>query len=209
MLVTRLLLVRHGETAWNAAGRFQGHTDVRLSPHGRQQAAALARLLAAEPVHVVYASDLQRAWETALILAAPSGLLVQQEPRLREITFGQWEGLTLADLQQHHATALVAWRADPMQVAPPGGETLAQVSSRVHAVLASLIATGQEHTVALVAHGGSLRVLLCLALGLPPQAYRQFSLAPGSLSELYIDQQDAVLTRLNDTHHLSGVGHGS
>jgi broad specificity phosphatase PhoE len=75
--------------------------------------------------------------------------------------------------------------------------------------MAHLAATGQEHTVVLVAHGGSLRVLLCLALGLSPQAYRQFSLAPGSLSELYIDGQDAILTRLNDTHHLSGVGHGS
>jgi alpha-ribazole phosphatase len=207
--MTRLLLVRHGETAWNAAGRLQGHTDVPLSPHGRQQAATLARLLAAESVQAVYASDLQRAWETALILAVPTGLQVQHEPRLREITFGHWEGLTLADLQQHHATALAAWRADPMQVAPPGGETLAQVSSRVQAVMAPLAATGQEHTVVLVAHGGSLRVLLCLALGLPPQAYRQFSLAPGSLSELYMDGQDAVLTRLNDTHHLSGVSHGS
>jgi alpha-ribazole phosphatase len=157
----------------------------------------------------MYASDLQRAWATALLLAAPSGLQVQQEPRLREITFGHWEGLTLVEIEQRHAMALVAWRADPMQVAPPGGETLTQVSSRVQAVLASLAATGQEHTVVLVAHGGSLRVLLCLALGLSPRAYRQFALAPGSLSELYIDGQDAVLTRLNDTHHLSGVGHGS
>ena len=207
--MTRLLLVRHGETAWNAAGRFQGHMDVPLSPHGRQQAAALARTLAAEPVHAVYASDLQRTWETALILAAPAGLQVQQEPRLREITFGHWEGLTLAEIEQHHATALAAWRADPMQVAPPGGETLAQVTNRVQAAMAHLVAIGQEYTVVLVAHGGSLRVLLCLALGLPPRAYRQFALAPGSLSELYIDQQDAVLTRLNDTHHLSGVGHDS
>jgi alpha-ribazole phosphatase len=206
----RLLLVRHGETVWNAEARLQGRTDLPLSPLGRQQASALAGVVVTETVHALYASDLRRAWETAEILADPLGLQVQPEPRWREMAFGDWEGLTFAEIQQRDAAALAAWQADPMRIAPPGGETLAQVSERVGAALAGLIATCQERTAVLVAHGGPLRVLLCLALGLPPQAHwRQFMLTPGSLSELYLEAQGAVLMRLNDTHHLTGTANGS
>jgi phosphoserine phosphatase len=201
--MVRLFCVRHGETAWNAAGRFQGQTDVPLSPRGKQQAEALARVLAQETVHAVYASDLQRTRQTAQLLATPLALPVQHEPQWREMTFGRWEGLTLEEIAQRDAEALAAWRADPMAVAPPGGETLKQVTDRVSAALAFLVSAEQEHTVVLVAHGGTLRVLLCLALGLSPQAYRRFMLAPGSLSELYLDAPHPVLTRLNDTHHFT------
>jgi hypothetical protein len=131
----RLLLIRHGETAWNAEGRLQGQADPPLSPRGRQQARALAHVVAAETVHAVYASDLRRAWETACILAAPLGLQVQQEPRWREMAFGYWEGLTLAQIRQRNAAALVAWQADAVRVAPPGGETLTQVTERVKTAL--------------------------------------------------------------------------
>ena len=204
----RLLLVRHGETPWNAEGRWQGQTDVPLSPRGRCQAAALARVLAADTVHALYASDLWRARETALILAKPLGLPVHTEPRLREMAFGHWEGLTYDEIEQRDAKTLTAWYADPLQVAPPGGETLAQVSERVQAVLTCLVSFCQEHTAVLVAHGGPLRVLLCLALGLPPQAHWQFVLAPGSLTELRIEAQGTVLWRLNETQHLTGRNHG-
>lgn len=203
--MVRLLLVRHGETAWNAAGRLQGQTDLPLSPLGRQQASALAGVVAAETVHALYTSDLRRAWETAQILADPLGLQVQPEPRWREMAFGHWEGLTFAQVQQRDAAALAAWQADPMRVAPPGGETLTQVTDRVRTALDCLVSTCQERTAALVAHGGPLRVLLCLALGLPPQSHWQFMLAPSSLSELRLDAQGAVLMRLNDTHHLTAT----
>jgi broad specificity phosphatase PhoE len=132
---------------------------------------------------------------------------VQKESGWREMAFGCWEGLTVAEIQQHYAEALVAWQTDPVQVAPPGGETLAQVTDRIRAVLARLVHASQEHTAILAAHGGPLRVLLCLALGLPPRAHWRFMLVPGSLSELYIHTQGAVLMRLNETHHLSEVDH--
>ena len=201
----RLLLVRHGETAWNAEQRYQGQSDVPLSQRGHEQAAALARVLTAETIHALYASDLQRAWATALAVATPLGLPVHKEPRLREITFGQWEGMTTAEIQARDAETLALWRTDPARIAPPGGETLQQVATRVRAAFDSLIATYQEQTIMLVAHSGTLRVLLCLALGFPVQAYRRFALNPTSLSELYISDQGAVLTRLNDTRHLTEV----
>ena len=122
--MVRLLLIRHAATAWTAQGRFQGQTDIPLSPHGRRQATALAQRLMAETLHMLYASDLQRAWETAQAIAAPHALHVHAEPRLREIAFGRWEGLTYAEMQQQDAQSLAAWERDQLHSAPPGGETL-------------------------------------------------------------------------------------
>jgi len=198
----RLLLVRHAATAWTAQERFQGQTDVPLSRHGHRQVAALAQRLRAETIHALYASDLQRAWETAQAIATPHVLGVQPEPRLREMAFGRWEGLTYAEIQQRDAPGLAAWERDQLHIAPPGGETLLQMSERVRAVYTSVVSAGQDKTVGLVAHGGPLQVLLCLALGLPPQAYWQFAMAPASLSELCVYEQGAILISLNDTHHL-------
>ena len=198
----RLLLIRHAATAWTAQGRFQGQTDIPLSPHGRRQASALAQRLMAETLHMLYASDLQRAWETARAIAAPHALPVHAEPRLREMAFGCWEGLTYAEMQQQDAQRLAAWERDQLHSAPPGGETLLHMTERIRAAYADVLAAGQEKTVGLVAHGGPLQLLLCLALGLPPQAYWQFAVSPASLSELCVYEQGAILTRLNDTYHL-------
>ena len=200
--MVRLLLVRHAATAWTAQGRFQGQTDVPLSRHGQRQVAGLARRLRAETIHALYASDLQRAWETAQAIATPHALGVQSEPRLREMAFGRWEGLTYAEMQQRDAPRLAAWERDQLHMAPPEGETLLHMSARVRAAYMSIVTAGQDKTVGLVAHGGPLQVLLCLALGLPPQAYWQFAMAPASLSELCVYEQGAILTSLNDTHHL-------
>lgn len=206
--MVRLLLIRHAATAWTAQGRFQGQTDVPLSSHGRRQVAALAQRLVTETLHRLYASDLQRAWETAQAIATPHALRVQAEPRLREMAFGHWEGLTYAEIQQRDAPALAAWERDQLHIAPPGGETLLQMAERVRAAYASIVAAGQDQTVGVIAHGGSLQLLLCLVLGLSPQSYWQFAIAPASRSELCVYEPGAILTRLNDTHHLDGVDDG-
>lgn len=200
--MVRLLLIRHAATAWTAQRRFQGQTDVPLSAHGHRQVTGLVQRLRTETIHTLYASDLQRAWDTARAIAAVHALGVQPEPRLREIAFGGWEGLTYAEIQQRDAPRLAAWERDPLHMAPPQGETLLHMSERVRAASMSVVATNQGKTVGLVAHGGPLQVLLCLALGLPPQAYWQFAMAPASLSALCVYEQGAILTSLNDTHHL-------
>jgi alpha-ribazole phosphatase len=203
----RLLLIRHGETDWNAASRFQGQYNVPLNPRGRQQAAALAERLVGETIQALYASDLQRAWETAQPIAAGAGLAATREPRCREMSFGDWEGLTYGDIERRNPDALRAWQADPSRFPPPQGETLTQVVNRVREAYGDLLRRHAAHTVALVAHGGPLRLLLCLALGLPHRRHWQWRLDPGSLSELYVDDQGAVLMRLNDTHHLDAASH--
>jgi alpha-ribazole phosphatase len=200
--MVRLLLIRHAATAWTAQGRFQGQTDIPLSAHGWRQVTALVQRLRAETLHMLYASDLQRAWETARAIAAPHVLHVHAEPRLREMAFGRWEGLTYAEMQEQDAQSLAAWECDQLHSAPPGGETLLHMTQRVKAAYVDILAAGQDQTVGLVAHGGPLQLLLCLALGLSPQAYWQFAVSPASLSELCVYEQGAILTRLNDTHHL-------
>jgi alpha-ribazole phosphatase len=204
----RLLLVSHGVTAWNVQGRYQGHTDVPLSPTGRRQAALLRRRLAGEPLDGAYASDLSRARDTAAAIAGDRGLPVEPDARLRELHFGGWEGRTYDEVRQSDPQALAAWEEDPVNVAPPGGEALAQMAERLRTFLADLAgAPNPDEKVLVVAHRGALQVLACLALGLPPQARRRLRLEPASLSELSLHPGGAVLECWNDTHHLREVAH--
>ena len=207
--MVRLILARHGETAWNAEGRYQGQADVPLDEMGRRQAAALAQRLGGEELDAIYASDLQRAWKTAEIVAKPHHLAVYCEPRLREIHFGAWDGLTYGEIEQRYPQALSAWEADPLSAGPPGGENLRRVTARVQAALDDIAGVHQDQTVLLIAHGGSLQVLLCLALGLIPRARWQFHLDAASLSELRLYEEGAVLVRLNDACHLAALGNES
>jgi alpha-ribazole phosphatase len=199
----RLLLVQHAETAWNVEGRYQGHTDIPLNERGRSQAARLPARLAAEAIHAAFASDLRRAWDTAAAIANVRNLSLSPEPRLRELCFGSWEGLRYAQIRQADAAALDAWEVDPENVAPPGGETLANLAARLRSFLDELRRRQSSgETVLLAAHRGSLRVLLCLALGLPPAALWRFRLDAASVSVLELHPETAVLTLFNDTHHL-------
>jgi broad specificity phosphatase PhoE len=197
--MVRLLLVPHALTDWNEAGRFQGHADRPLSATGQQQTIWLAERLACVPIEVAYASDLKRASDTAATIAAA-----------RQLNFGAWEGLTYKELRNDHREALTAWEADALRTAPPGGETLGELAGRVSSFLAELThETEQERRILVVAHRGSLQVLLCLALGLVPQARWHFRLEPASLSELELHPRGAVLVHLNDTYHLREAGHAS
>src|SRR5262245_34226909 len=127
MKVTRFLLVRHGETDWNATGRIQGHSDTPLNAVGREQARRVALRLAREPVRAVYSSDLARAFETATIIGQPLGLTVVTSARLRERQYGAWEGLTAAEIQTRYPEQFAQWRARSTDFAPPRGETITQL----------------------------------------------------------------------------------
>jgi broad specificity phosphatase PhoE len=204
----RLLLARHAPTDWNGKDRYQGHEDIALGPTGRQLAALLAERLGGERIDEIHTSDLRRAWQTASAVSDTRRLPLRSDPRLRELHFGIWQGLTYDEVRQAYPEVLAAWEADALRVAPPGGETLAQLASRVGGFLGGLTAEATlDQTVLVVAHKGSLQVLLCLALGLPPQARWQFRLEPAALSELNLYPEGAILNFLNDTHHLREVAH--
>jgi len=204
----RLLFARHAPTDWNGMGRYLGHSDIPLGRAGHLQAALLAQRLDAERIHEVHVSDLRRARETASAVICSRHLAMRSDSRLRELHFGEWEGLTREEVRQGSPEALTAWEADTLRTSPPGGETLAQLVDRVGAFLATLTKDAAlDRTVFVVGHKGSLQVLLCLALGLPPESRWKFCLEPASLSELNLYAEGAVLNFLNDTHHLREVAH--
>lgn len=162
-----LVLVRHGETAWNREGRFQGHTDISLSETGRGQARALrARLEASHPhlfddlATAVMTSDLQRARETAEIAFGMAGRTLHVRPELREICYGAFEGLTRREIDERFPGAMAAWLAGDNAYAVSGGESRAEVHTRVHGAVHGFLAAAPQRHVVIVAHGGVMRQLL-------------------------------------------------
>jgi alpha-ribazole phosphatase len=209
-----LTLVRHGQTAWNATGRFMGQTDVPLDETGLRQAQAVARRLDNTRPDAIYASDLKRAKQTAEAIQAAIAEAIHPasppeiipEPRLRELYFGEWQGLVYDQIQTRYPAALAAWEADMLNCAPAGGETLIQLAGRVQEAYAEIIAAHPEGTVLLVAHGGALQALLCLALGVPIERYWQLELKNTSICELHVYPAGAILHMFNDTCHLEETG---
>ncbi len=200
----KLFLVRHGQTDWNLTQRFQGHSDVPLNQVGHQQAMALKDRLSAQSVDCIYSSDLQRASETARVISN-GRIEMRTDPRLREISFGVWEGLTYNEIKEKYPEALAAWESDLYQNSPTNGETLEQLERRVRSVLNELCEKHKDQTVLVVAHGGVLQTLLCFVLDLSPAKYWQFRISPASLSEISFYPAGAIVNLLNDVSHLAEI----
>lgn len=168
--VRRLFLWRHGQTAWNAEQRFQGHADVPLDAEGLAQARAAAALLAAEGPDLIVTSDLSRASQTARLLARETGLPVRVDPRLRETGLGGWEGLTGPEIEAAFPAEWARWRAGEV-VRRGGGELRTEVAARALAAVADL----DGEVAVMVTHGGTAKVLLVGLLGLPEDLARAFA----------------------------------
>ncbi len=199
---TKVILLRHGQTDWNSGKRYQGHSDVPLNETGRRQAAKLGRRLAGLPLKAVYSSDLTRAVQTAEAVALQHGLKVLERPAFRELNFGLWEGLSYEQIVSGWPLWLSAMYARPSIGYAPRGESFPQVRRRALAGLRACIAAHPAELIAIVSHGGTLRTILCEALGKP-------------LDELWSLRQDATalnvltcgaawqLEVINDTAHLA------
>jgi ribonuclease H / adenosylcobalamin/alpha-ribazole phosphatase len=180
----RLVLARHGEVDANREMRYLGRGDPGLNSTGVGQAEALATTLAELRIDAVIASPMIRTRTTAEAIAGRLGLSVRTELRLREMDFGEWEGLTRADivgLGDDAARKLLSWERDP-SMAPPQGESMAAVQARAVDVVMELTRTMPGRTIALVSHVGPLKALLCTALGLPLMATRRIFLDPATVS---------------------------
>jgi probable phosphoglycerate mutase len=162
--VTTLLLVRHGETDWNRDGRWQGGSDTRLNDLGREQAEALAEQLDGD-IGVVYSSDLARARETAEIVARKLGLEVRVDARLRERSFGSWEGLTTAEIEERFTESHRRWR-EGKGAGADDAEAFEDFAARVNDFLADVLRLHPGEEVLVISHGGSIRVIHALAAGL-------------------------------------------
>ncbi len=201
----RLVVVRHAETEWNRARRYQGWQDTPLSELGRAQAEAAGRLLAAQKLAAVWSSPLERARETAAAIAAPHGLAVREEPAFREMRFGEWEGLTRDEVSARFPKEYQVWADTPHLVAVPGAETLAEVRARVLAGLGNLRAAHDGETVCLVAHGISIRLLILEALGLGLDRLWSLQVSSSGISELEFRDDWAAVHRMNTLVHLERI----
>ncbi|MGB9792453.1 MAG: alpha-ribazole phosphatase [Thermacetogeniaceae bacterium] len=199
--MTRIYLVRHGETLWNNAARYQGHTDIELSETGRKQAYALAKRLANENIDAIYASDLRRALETASILAVPHKLPVQALPELREINFGVWEGLTFEEIKTKYQDLAERWHNLPATVRIPGGETFEEVKERAYNTILKLVQKHDPGTIIVVTHGGTIRAIICALLGIDLNHAFRIRQDNGSLNIIEFYENWGVLCLLNDTTH--------
>ena len=201
----RWFLVRHGETDWNAAGRAQGQAQVPLNATGRAQAQALAARLRPLRFSAAYASDLRRVTETAAPILHGRELPLVTLPALREKSFGEWEGMTFAEMEARYPERYAELFSDGGSFAPPGGESDRQLLRRVGAAVDRLReAHGHERgNLLLVAHGGSLCAAIVRLLELSAASMWRFRLDNGGLSAvtLYADG-GAALDLLNDTSHL-------
>ena len=154
------VLIRHAESAWNAAGRWQGHADPPLTPRGRRQAARLAGALAGQGIEVLVASDLARAAETARVLGAALGLEAFPDPRFRELDVGAWTGLRREEIARRDPARLARFDAGDADVAAGGAESRRAIRRRVRAAAAALAAAHPGRRIALVTHLGVIRALL-------------------------------------------------
>ncbi|MCI0415034.1 histidine phosphatase family protein [bacterium] len=163
--MARFILIRHGETDWNLEGRYQGQSDVPLNERGRRQSEELAVTLRESMISNIYCSDLIRASESAEILSRALGLVKQEDPRLREIHLGSWEGMLFAEIQAKYSELLKMRKLDPRTVSAPGGETLEQVRVRVMASVTDILERHPNETSAIVSHGLPLAILIACYRG--------------------------------------------
>jgi alpha-ribazole phosphatase/probable phosphoglycerate mutase len=213
-----IFLVRHGEVEGNSGPNrtFAGWGDKPLTEKGIAQARAVAERLASAPLKAVYSSDLQRARVTAEHIAAKHGLEVVADRSLREVNYGLWEGLGDRELLERWGDHWQRRVADPLNVAPPEGESYADLWKRLEPAWLNILQNHSEDSVALVGHNGSLRVLLCHLLGAPLSNARQIRLMNTSISCVEVERDPMetqmktqtmrlVITSINDTCHLAGI----
>ena len=206
MDTTRIIAIRHGETAWNVDSRIQGQLDIPLNHTGRWQAGRAAQALAGEPIASLYSSDLQRACETAQAVASMVDLPIRTDVGLRERHFGVFQGHRFADIEVRLPEQALLWRQRDPAFAPDGGECLNDFRDRVMACVNTLAARHPGGLIAIVAHGGVMDVLYRAATGQGLQAPRSWELGNAAINRLLWTPEGLTLVGWADTTHLEQQG---
>jgi probable phosphoglycerate mutase len=200
--VTRVLAVRHGETAWNVENRIQGQLDIALNDLGRWQALRLASALAGETVDAIYTSDLRRTVDTAAPTARGCNVAQVADAGLRERRFGAFEGLTFSEIEQRWPEQSARWRRRDPDFGAEGGETLIEFYARSVATTTRLAAAHPGQTVMIVTHGGVLDCLYRAASRIALGAPRSWQIGNASINRLLYTPQGFTLIGWSDDHHL-------
>ena len=200
--MTTILLVRHGETAWNRSKIFRGTRDVPLNENGRAQAALLGERLRSRRIDAAYSSPLGRARETAERALVHRGLAIASEPRLIDFDYGDWTGLEEGEVARRWPELFAEWGSNPVSVRPPGGDTLAALADRAFECMEELAASHAGQTIALFAHRVVNKLLMLKALGLGVERFLFIRQDNVSLNELQRTEAGYVICTVNDTSHL-------
>jgi len=181
----QVFLVRHGATDWKLQGRWQGSTDLELSEVGIRQAEGIARSLTDKPVQAIYASNLKRAQQTAAFISLHHRLPVLIEDDVRELDHGALEGLTFAEIKEHHTEFIQKWRTEPAEIQVPGGERLVDVAERAWNGLNRIADRhGADENVVVVSHNFPILGIICRITGTHLNHYRSFHLDPCGVTRL-------------------------
>lgn len=200
---TRIIAIRHGETAWNVDSRIQGHLDIPLNDTGRWQARQLGQALADESIAAIYSSDLLRAWDTAAEIARVAGVPPVAERGLRERGFGRFEGRTFREIEAEWPDHATQWRRRvPHWVPPEGGESLLSLRERIGRTVHTLAERHAGDAIVVVAHGGVLDALYRLATGQAVDAPRTWELPNAAINRLLWTPASLSLVGWSDTRHL-------
>ena len=204
----RLILVRHGETSWNRAGRFQGHGQVGLNDLGYRQARRAARALRSVKPTALYSSPLPRALMTAEEISRELSLPVVHLDGMKEIGLGELEGITSKTMRAQYAQLYAAWRDDPSSVTFPGGESLQQLQALSWSAFKHIEKTHPDDIIVAVSHGFAIGTILCRFMGLPLSQFHALSVDLGSMSIIQTNSRSRRVVAINDRCHLDGDGPG-
>jgi probable phosphoglycerate mutase len=205
--MTEILLIRHGETEWNAIRRLQGHLDIALNAEGERQATALGQALRDEPLDVIIASDLQRAMQTAQAIALPRGMAVAVDPGLRERCYGAFEGVLYSEIAGRFPEAYAAWQARDVDARFPDGErkteTLREFHERAISTITRLASLYPDKKIALVTHGGVLECAYRAAQGIGLLSARDFDILNASINRIVWDGTALRVAEWSNVAHLT------
>ncbi len=201
----RIYLVRHGLTHWNHEFRYQGHTDIELSPQGIEQAFALKKRLKGEDIKAIFSSDLRRARQTAEIINQEHNLEIQIDPALKEVNFGVWEGLTYQDLQQKYPEQLKIWKDTPHLLDIETGETFDSLMHRAINFVNNIYNAYRKDNIIVVSHGGTIAAMICGLMNEPLKFMWTYKQKNAALNIIKRNNTKVVIELLNDTSHLELV----
>ena len=201
-MTTSIILVRHGQTAWNTEEVFRGQIDIELDDTGLKQAELLAEYLDQRELEAVYSSPLKRAVQTAEAIARRHGLAVEITPGLNDIDFGEWQGLSLQEVRSRFSEPFAAWVSEPHRVRIPSGESLDDVRQRALTLVNQVVEKHEGKVIALVSHRVVNKVLICALLGLDNSHFWDVRIDTCGMTTFEFDDGRFVLTEHNNTSFL-------
>ncbi|QZY56887.1 histidine phosphatase family protein [Crassaminicella profunda] len=200
--MTRLYLIRHGQTKWNLESRAQGSKNVELTQKGRNQAALLAEKMKNYEIDCIYSSDLDRAYETAKMIGEKMNLEVKKIDGLREMSFGEWEGLTNEEIQKDYFEHYTVWRSDPHKAMIPGGEKLLDVQKRGLKAINNIVKENENKNIIVVSHGVAIKSIILGLMDIDLSYFYKIRQDNTSMNLIEYKSYGPVLVTLNNTSHL-------